>query len=58
MYRLSIIYVVCGKYNFLCYEVCACVRVSACLCACECVYACIAGTPACMYCVISICMCV
>ena len=33
MYRLSIIYVVCSKFNFLCYEVCACVRVFVYLCA-------------------------
>ena len=57
MYRLSIIYVVCGKYNFLSYEVCACVRVFVCLVG-VCVYACIDGTPACVYCVSSICMCV
>ena len=53
MYRLSIIYVVCGKFSVTkCVHACAfvCVRV--------CVYARIAGTPACVYCVISICMCV
>ena len=39
MYRLSIIYVLCGKYNFLCYEVCACARLFVCVHVCVCMRA-------------------